>query len=125
MEPFLSDIPQFIVASVNFLITTAQAQYLIRLDERIYNKEIRVTHRVKRQWCFLLLGWWVLTISSLLVVGRIAAYGLKYVDQFKCFFGWFDLSIVIVMGLGYALLMVVAGHWHCRPWLRRKRSNGH
>lgn len=122
MEPFLSPIPQFIVASVNFLITTTQAQYLNRLNERIYYKKISVSLSVKLQWWFLLLGWWILTASSVLVIGRIVAFAFKYVDQWGWFFGWFDLLIVIFMGLGYVCLMVVAClAW---PWLPKPAEEG-
>jgi hypothetical protein len=120
MEPLLSGIPQFIVASVNFLITTAQARYVIRLDELFRDQKIPVICRTKLNWWFLLTGWWTLTVCSLFVVGRIVLSGFISVKQFPWVFGPFDLLIVILMGLGYVFLAIVAAlAWSWQPWRKK------
>lgn len=117
MEPLLNDITQFIAASVNFLITTAQANYVIRLEELFLQKKIPLRCRTKLNWWFLFLGWWVLTGTSILVVARILLRGFIGVEDHYQVFVPFDLVIVGSMLLGYSLLALVALlAWDWRPW---------
>lgn len=132
MEALLTGIPQFIVASVNALITATEATYLIRLDTLFRERKIRLNRRVKWNWRLLLAGWWALTFCTLLVIGRIvasawfpdqiadAAQITRAAEVSHGVFICLDLAIVSLMGLGYFLLAIVAAlAWGCfwrGPW---------
>jgi hypothetical protein len=111
MEPPLHGVPQFIVTSITFLITSNQAAYLNRLDEMIYNAKGHISPKTYWTWFWLLLAWWVLTGGALLGVIRILAS--VFWDEWFVFDGF----ILWVMAAGYGLLAYVAARsWRFSSW---------
>lgn len=115
MNAPLSDVPQFIITSITFLITSTQAGYLVRLDE-IFYKRLGDQGTISREsiytWRSLLVAWWVLTSSALLGSVRIL---LNYLFSWESYV--FDCVILGDMTLGYLLLCYVAlRSWRWSSW---------
>jgi len=121
-EPILSDISQFIVTSINFLITTGQARYLMDLEEAAKKtiekftclpaeKKKDAQKNLKRHeinWYIFLPAWWYLTYASILGVIRIILFAGYFAESWKGFFIWVDVAILTLMFLGYSFLAIVA-----------------
>jgi len=116
MEALLTGSSQFIVTSVNFLITSSQAIYVNRLEEmteariketKTRGEKFEKLGRFRCNWRLLLSGWWVLTGCSLaLVFGRIIPSA--WLDSSHPYLIGADIFLVSVMGIGYGLLASVA-----------------
>lgn len=122
MEAILDGTPQFIVASINALITSSQAGYLNRLDDMFHGKSPPKLP-VRVQWHMLLAGWWILTVTTIVTVFRIGFGAMSSYDATDSAFVRLDLAIVSLMGLGYCWIAVVAllawripGPWAKTPW---------
>lgn len=118
MPALLDGSPQFIIASINVLITSSQASYLIRLDgiirERLKNKKDITRH--KTTWFFLLLAWWVLTGTAIFTfAARIIPSIMLKNDHL--YFTVCDPIIIIGTFAGYCILAVVAARsWKWSSW---------
>jgi cellobiose-specific phosphotransferase system component IIC len=112
MEPVLSNVPQFILASINALITATVARYVMDLRRRLRKSTTQSDRKVKAQWYLILFGWWAVALSAVFVLVRIimaSAWSKEY--------GVFDLSLVILTLAGYVLLASVnCLAWPLRPW---------
>lgn len=130
----LSGVPQFIVTSINFLITTGQSRYLMdvessaaeavgRYEGLICQKEPPKKNDVKKAWDTLerhkinwqifLFAWWCLTCGSMLGIFRVLISVGYYSQQTNdLFFIRTDVVILCLMFLGYGSLAVITA----RAW---------
>ena len=116
-QAVLTGPPQFILASINFLITSSQAQYILSLEKEaadaITGSKDVTRHRTN--WHILLWAWWTLTLTALVtVVLRIipAMYVARDLQLNHSWFVTVDLIIIISTAVGYGLLALFAG----RAW---------
>lgn len=124
MPVLLDGSPQFIIASINVLITSSQASYLIRLDgiikERLEIKKDITKH--KTTWFFLLLAWWILTGTAIFTfAARIIPSIILEKDH--SLFTVIDPIIIIGTFVGYCILAVVAARsWKWSSWQGMKEE---
>ncbi len=112
-EPFLGGngrniTPQFILASINALISSSQAAYINRLEDKIdYFKRSDKNIKFRWIWIILVSGFFSLALSTLMAVFRIMLWSVQKT------YGRFDELIVVTTGYGYVLLFFVA----LKSWL--------
>ena len=123
MEAILTGIPQFIVASITILTTTAQARYLLNLEKDIrrrIDEGKKVPPEMPSSWHYLLIAWWVLTGTAMFCVFFRILPSMFVSDDYErvCpLFVWFDFAIILGLSLGYLLLMIVAyKSWDYNRW---------
>ena len=76
MESILSGIPQYIIASINVLITINLSTYIMSLEEIIANRiktikkenKKKSLKRHKTNWHLLILAWWTLTGTAIITL---------------------------------------------------------
>lgn len=127
-ESILTGVPQFIIASINFLITSSQATYLLKLEEeierRIYKGKGIKKH--KRNWRILLSAWWILTGTAIFTL-FFRILPSMFVDndiEKQCDY-FFCLDFIIIFGtfIGYFLLATVAFFaWEWSKWRGKKEK---
>ena len=114
---FLDGVPQFLLASINSLITTSQANYLNRLDDILHAKRVKPEHatRTLRVWTLLLAAFFTLTATALLSVFRIILWASHQGDPawvgnpcWDSTVSTVDKFIIAGTGWGYFLLALVA-----------------
>lgn len=125
MRALLDGSPQFIIASINFLITSNQSLYVLKLEEVIRkrleeNKDI-TSH--KKNWFFLLLAWWTLTGTAIFTfAARIIPSIILKNDNL--FFTVCDPFIISGTFVGYCMLAVVAARsWKWSSWQGKRENN--
>lgn len=130
----LSGVPQFIVTSINFLITTGQSRYLMDVEsstaqaidryENLFrqnkpsNKDDAAAvwnklEKHRKNWQLFLFAWWCLTCGSMLGILRILiSAGYFKVQQNDLFFIRADVVILSLMFVGYGFLAILTA----RAW---------
>ena len=128
IESLLSGQPQYIIASINLLITIAVSRYLIHLEkltaERIHRIEsdgkIRDMTRYKVNWHILLMAWWMLAGVAMVTLLLRIIPSMFYRDEAELHHPWFILmDLIIVTGtfIGYALLATISFRaWKWNDW---------
>jgi len=112
MEPVLSGVPQFILASINALITATVARYVMELEDRVRKSKPQPRCKLKAQWYLILSGWWAVALSAILVLGRIIMASAWSIEN-----ALFDMALVILSLAGYVLLASVnCVGWRLHPW---------
>lgn len=133
-EAILTGVPQFIIASITFLTTTAQARYLLDLEQKtkdrikteIEKKTINKKHKDEeitkfiRNWHLLLFAWWILTPTAIVTL-ILRIFPSIFIDdcdeKFHTWFIWLDLAIIIGTFVGYSLLALAAYNaWDWNKW---------
>lgn len=140
--PLSKDPAQYVVTSINFLITTNQARYVIDLENLGRNliRDLSITypHYTKadkgkldshrRNWEILFVAWWMLTFSAFFGTLRIlsaafwgaaaaAAAAAATATWELRLFQFLDFFILTLMSGGYTGLMVFAWRaWHPSKW---------
>jgi len=113
--PFLDGPPQYILASLTFLISSSQASYIIKFDDRIHDGRIPVRRswRTATLWTLLLAAFFTLTLAALLAILRIMLSAgcpsgellPESTNSGMCtWFTWVDPLVVVMTGYGYLLL---------------------
>ena len=128
IESLLSGQPQYIIASINLLITIAVSRYLIHLEtltaERIRSMESdgkkRDMTRYRVNWHILLMAWWMLAgIAMVTLLLRIIP-SMFFRDSVELHHPWFIvMDFIIVLGtfIGYALLATISFRaWKWNDW---------
>lgn len=112
MEAFLDGPPQFILVSVNALLTTAQATYINRLKDLFGGHEgrerLEATTDRRWQWHALLTGWWLVCIATIFTIFRIALRHGTDIPATDPYFIIFDFTILLFLFLGYVSGMICA-----------------
>ncbi|NIP37934.1 MAG: hypothetical protein GWO07_02690 [Candidatus Dadabacteria bacterium] len=136
MESLLSGIPQYIIASINILITINQSTYIMGL-ERLIADRIRQTEtdgitrtikRHKENWHLLIAAWWMLASTAVaLIIFRIIP-SMYFDDATELTHPWFiavDFMIIFGTLLGYFLLLAIAFRsWKWNSWQGKTGQDG-
>lgn len=128
MESVLSGQPQFIIASINLLITIAQSRHIVNLEELTANR-IRKTERdgirrdmskYRTNWHLLLTAWWMLAgVAMITLLFRIlpSMFVSDAVELTSTWFIFVDLVVILGTFTGYSLLAVIAFRaWKWNSW---------
>lgn len=128
MESVLSGQPQFIIASINLLITIAQSRHIVNLEELTANR-IRKTERdgirrdmsrYRTNWHLLLTAWWMLAgVAMITLLFRIlpSMFVSDAVELTNTWFIFVDLVVILGTFTGYSLLAVIAFRaWKWNSW---------
>ena len=124
-EALLDGTPQFVVASINGLITTNQATNISRIEGLFRNQLERPSARERFMWNMLLTGWYLLALTTVITISRIGFSAMISNSKTHPVFINLDLGIVSMMGLGY-LFLAMTGFvawrlpWLGGPWERRR-----
>lgn len=127
MRALLDGTPQFIIASINFLITSSQAIYVLKLEDVIKerlkaNKDIT---RHKTNWSFLLLAWWILTGTAIFTFAARIVPSI-FLKNDNSYFIVCDPFIIFGTFVGYCTLAVVAARsWKWSSWQGRMERKTH
>ncbi len=121
-EAVLTGIPQFVLTSLTFLVTTTQANYILRLEgviaKAIDDKKDITRHRAN--WHIFLVGWWMLTGTAIGTIFIRIIPSMFIDDPHERINLWFiiwDFLILFSTAVGYALLAVVAlRSWDWNKW---------
>ncbi len=128
MESVLSGQPQFIIASINLLITIAQSRHIVNLEEltadRIRKMEQdgvrRDMSRYRTNWHLLLTAWWMLAgVAMVTLLFRIlpSMFVSDAVELKSAWFIFVDLVVILGTFIGYSLLAVIAFRaWKWNSW---------
>ncbi len=128
MESILSGAAQYIIASINMLITIAQSTYIMNLEHltakritEIETKKITGNiNRYKANWHILLLAWWLLAGMAILTLAFRIIPTLFVGDQTEKYHPWFiSIDFIIIVGTlsGYLLLASLAFRaWKWNKW---------
>ncbi|MEK7182861.1 MAG: hypothetical protein AAB694_01740 [Patescibacteria group bacterium] len=124
-HPFLNGVPQFILASINALISSSQANYVNRLDDFIYRKVKTLPapkrEHVKKVWIVIVTAFFTLTAATLLSIARIIFSSGQQISTI--YFSFLDTLIIVTTGHGYFLLAIVAWFsWVSPSTLKRFRE---
>lgn len=128
MESVLSGAAQYIIASINMLITIAQSKYIMNLEsltaKRITDIEAKKTSgtikRYKTNWHILLLAWWMLAATAIFTLTFRIIPSIFVGDETEKYHPWFiTMDFIIVAGtlIGYLLLASIAFRaWKWNSW---------
>lgn len=128
MESLLSGIPQYIIASINILITINQSTYIMSLEKLIADRirqtekdgKPRIIKRHKENWRLLLTAWWLLAATAVVIILLRIIPSMIFDDATELTHPWFilvDFIIIICTMLGYLLLLAVAFRaWKWSSW---------
>lgn len=135
LESVLSGQPQFIIASINLLITIAQSRHIVNLEqitaERIEKMErtgeFADLSRYKANWHLLLTAWWMLAgVAMITLLFRIIP-SMFVPDNIELHHPWFIfMDIIIILGTfaGYALLSTISYRaWKWNNWQGKSDPN--
>lgn len=135
MESVLSGQPQFIIASINLLITIAQSRHIVNLEE-ITAARIRQTEqdgvprdmsRYRTNWHLLLTAWWMLAgVAMITLLFRIipSMFVRDSVELTSPWFIFVDMIVIIGTFAGYSLLAVIAFRaWKWNSWQGKTEPN--
>lgn len=128
MESILSGAAQYIIASINMLITISQSTYIMNLEsltaKRITDIETKKKtgniDRYKTNWHILLLAWWMLAGMAILTLAFRIIPSIFVGDETEKYHPWFiTLDFIIVAGtlFGYLLLASLSFRaWKWNKW---------
>lgn len=128
MESVLSGIPQYIIASINVLITISQSTYIMNLEELIARriKEIETESpdknikRHKTNWHLLLAAWWMLAGMAMVTIILRIIPSMFFDHEAEIHHPWFifiDFLILLGTFLGYSLLATISFRsWKWNTW---------
>ena len=128
MESILSGAGQYIIASINMLITIAQSKYIMNLEHLTAKRitaieEKKISGGIKRykvNWHILLLAWWTLAGTAILTLAFRIIPSIFVGDETEKYHPWFiTIDFIIVAGtlFGYLLLASLAFRaWKWNEW---------
>lgn len=128
MESLLSGIPQYVIASINLLITINQSTYIMSLEQLIADrirliesdKKYRSLKRHKANWHLLLAAWWMLAGTAIITLLLRIIPSMFFDDATELTHPWFifiDFVIIIGTFVGYLfLLTIVYRAWKWNSW---------
>lgn len=114
LKQFDNIVPVIILASINALISSSQATYIIRLDSLIQDRRARIDLQKNDNfskfawvWTLLVAAFFAISVAALLSVTRIILTYCSGINSDQLFKVW-DTLIIISTGWGYLLLFSVA-----------------